>query len=249
MKVKFMRRIISSVLAMCFAVSATGIVSAEETTTVTTETTTETTTGERVIKPAETEVEFSNAVTVGNYDTDEDYVAGIHVCKSVEELPSKIAEFYQDTDFTKYEVAFIPYIGGYFDEELVKIILGGMKHDKLYFTMESNWGENTTSPALAVHRAVAFEIDKSYNVSQYLLERYRVDFTIKDVNKVTVPDDVKIDETKADVNGDGKIDVRDLMAASQHIVSTFDYDENFDVNDDGKSNILDLMIIAKSIVE
>ena len=78
MKVKFMRRIISSVLAMCFAVSATGIVSAEETTTVTTETTTETTTGERVIKPAETEVEFSNAVTVGNYDTDED-LSLIHI--------------------------------------------------------------------------------------------------------------------------------------------------------------------------
>ena len=55
--------------------------------------------------------------------------------------------------------------------------------------------------------------------------------------------------TVGDVNGDGKIDVRDLMEASKNIVSTYDYDENFDVNDDGKSNILDLMIIAKSIVE
>ena len=169
----------------------------------------ENTSKDKLTEPEKTEVEYSNPVVVGNYETDEDYVPGYNVYRSVDELPAKIAKYYQDTDFTKYEVAFIPYIGGYFDEELVKIILGGMKHDKLYFTMESNWGENTTSPALAVHRAVAFEIDKSYNVSQYLLERYRVDFTIKDVN----------------------------------------YDENFDVNDDGKSNILDLMIIAKSIVE
>ena len=209
----------------------------------------ENTSKDKLTEPEKTEVEYSNPVVVGNYETDEDYVPGYNVYRSVDELPAKIAKYYQDTDFTKYEVAFIPYIGGYFDEELVKIILGGMKHDKLYFTMESNWGENTTSPALAVHRAVAFEIDKSYNVSQYLLERYRVDFTIKDVNKVTVPDDAKIDETKSDVNGDGKIDVRDLMEASKNIVSAYDYDENFDVNDDGKSNILDLMIIAKSIVE
>lgn len=206
----------------------------------------ENTSKDKLTEPEKTEVEYSNPVVVGNYETDEDYVSGYNVYRSVDELPAKIAKYYQDTDFTKYEVAFIPYIGRYYDESLVKMELGGMKHNRLFLSIENNWGENTNTIDLAVHRAAVFEIDKDFDIEQYM---DNLDITIKNVHRITVPDDAKMDEAKADVNGDGKIDVRDLMAASQHIVSTFDYDENFDVNDDGKSNILDLMIIAKSIVE
>lgn len=206
----------------------------------------ENTSKDKLTEPEKTEVEYSNPVVVGNYETDEDYVPGYNVYRSVDELPAKIAKYYQDTDFTKYEVAFIPYIGGYYDESLVKMELGGMKHNRLFLSIENNWGENTNTIDLAVHRAAVFEIDKDFDIEQYM---DNLDITIKNVHRITVPDDAKMDEAKADVNGDGKIDVRDLMEASQHIVSTFDYDENFDVNDDGKSNILDLMIIAKSIVE
>lgn len=62
--------------------------------------------------------------------------------------------------------------------------------------------------------------------------------------EVTEPSDiVKV----ADVNGDGKVNIIDLMQIAQYIVGV-EGASGADVNGDGKMNILDLMLVAQYIV-
>lgn len=62
--------------------------------------------------------------------------------------------------------------------------------------------------------------------------------------EVTEPSDiVKV----ADVNGDGKVNIIDLMQIAQYIVGV-EGASGADVNGDGKANILDLMLVAQYIV-
>ena len=62
--------------------------------------------------------------------------------------------------------------------------------------------------------------------------------------EVTKPSDIV---EVADVNGDGKVNIIDLMQIAQYIVGV-EGASGADVNGDGKANILDLMLVAQYIV-
>ena len=76
--------------------------------------------------------------------------------------------------------------------------------------------------------------------------------TSSDITEITTDETTTSPETPditktGDVNGDGKVNILDLMQVAQYIVGV-EGASGADVNGDGKTNILDLMAIAQYIV-
>lgn len=76
--------------------------------------------------------------------------------------------------------------------------------------------------------------------------------TSSDITEITTDETTTSPETPditktGDVNGDGKVNILDLMQVAQYIVGV-EGANGADVNGDGKTNILDLMAIAQYIV-
>mgnify|MGYP001010426888 FL=1 len=167
-----------------------------------------------------------------------------------------------DTDFDKEKVIAVQIGGKYFDEVLKAVSVQGKT---LKLELECDWGDNDSIPELYVRKLAVFTIPNDNNIKNQMVEECeKISVNSKDIIHTTTsvtdttdaPDSTTTTVTstpsiteEADLNGDGKVDVRDLMAAAQFIVGAIDKKYSFDVNGDGKSNILDLMIIAKAIVE
>ena len=230
-----------------------------ETTNTTTETTTSTDTEESY------EIEFGKSAVINDFidlKRDATGVYKIYAYHTAEELPEELTEMFGDTDFDKEKVIAVQIGGKYFDEVLKAVSVQGKT---LKLELECDWGDNDSIPELYVRKLAVFTIPNDNNIKNQMVEECeKISVNSKDIIHTTTsvtdttdaPDSTTTTVTstpsiteEADLNGDGKVDVRDLMAAAQFIVGAIDKKYSFDVNGDGKSNILDLMIIAKAIVE
>lgn len=229
-----------------------------ETTDTTTETTTSTDTEESY------EIEFGKSAVIKDFICQDtfDGIYKIYAYHTAEELPEELTEMFGDTDFDKEKVIAVQIGGKYFDEVLKAVSVQGKT---LKLELECDWGDKDCMPDLYVRKLAVFTIPNDNNIENQMVEECeKISKTSKDIIHTTTsvtdttdaPDSTTTTVTstpsiteEADLNGDGKVDVRDLMAAAQFIVGAIDKKYSFDVNGDGKSNILDLMIIAKSIVE
>ncbi len=227
-----------------------------ETTDTTTETTTSTDTEESY------EIEFGKSAVIKDFICQDtfDGIYKIYAYHTAEELPEELTEMFGDTDFDKEKVIAVQIGGKYFDEVLKAVSVQGKT---LKLELECDWGNEDCIPDLYVRKLAVFTIPNDNNIKNQMVEECeKISKTSKDIIHTTTsvtdttdaPDSTTVTSTpsiteEADLNGDGKVDVRDLMAAAQFIVGAIDKKYSFDVNGDGKSNILDLMIIAKSIVE
>lgn len=229
-----------------------------ETTDTTTETTTSTDTEESY------EIEFGKSAVIKDFICQDtfDGIYKIYAYHTAEELPEELTEMFGDTDFDKEKVIAVQIGGKYFDEVLKAVSVQGKT---LKLELECDWGDNDSIPELYVRKLAVFTIPNDNNIKNQMVEECeKISVNSKDIIHTTTsvtdttdtPDSTTTTVTstpsiteEADLNGDGKVDVRDLMAAAQFIVGAIDKKYSFDVNGDGKSNILDLMIIAKAIVE
>ena len=210
------------------------------------------------------EVSFGKSAVIKDFICQDtfDGIYKIYAYHTAEELPEELTEMFGDTDFDKEKVIAVQIGGKYFDEVLKAVSVQGKT---LKLELECDWGDNDSIPELYVRKLAVFTIPNDNNIKNQMVEECeKISKTSKDIIHTTTsvtdttdaPDSTTTTVTstpsiteEADLNGDGKVDVRDLMAAAQFIVGAIDKKYSFDVNGDGKSNILDLMIIAKSIVE
>lgn len=231
-------------------------------TTVDTDTTTETTTTTDTEESYE--IEFGKSAVIKDFICQDtfDGIYKIYAYHTAEELPEELTEMFGDTDFDKEKVIAVQIGGKYFDEVLKAVSVQGKT---LKLELECDWGNEDCIPDLYVRKLAVFTIPNDNNIKNQMVEECeKISKTSKDIIHTTTsvtdttdaPDSTTTTVTstpsiveKADLNDDGKVDVRDLMVAAQYIVGAVDKEYSFDVNGDGKSNILDLMIIAKSIVE
>ena len=215
-------------------------------------------------EPESFEVSFGKSAVIKDFICQDtfDGIYKIYAYHTAEELPEELTEMFGDTDFDKEKVIAVQIGGKYFDEVLKAVSVQGKT---LKLELECDWGDNDSIPELYVRKLAVFTIPNDNNIKNQMVEECeKISVNSKDIIHTTTsvtdttdaPDSTTTTVTstpsiteEADLNGDGKVDVRDLMAAAQFIVGAIDKKYSFDVNGDGKSNILDLMIIAKSIVE